>query len=53
MSRILIIQSAKMLQQALVYALAPENEIQLTDKIADAMMPDADIVALRTSVSNH
>ena len=43
MSRILIIQSAKMLQQAFVYALAPEHEIQLTDKIADAMMPDADI----------
>jgi hypothetical protein len=32
-----------MLQQAFIYALAPEHEIQLMDKIAEAMMPDADI----------
>jgi hypothetical protein len=48
MSRILIIQSAKLLQQALVYALAPEHEIKLTDQISDDTVPDADIAIVAT-----
>jgi len=44
MSRILVVQPSKMLQQALAFALASEHQIRVADKIPEAdATPEADL----------
>ena len=47
MSRILVVQPSKMLQQAFVVALFPEHHVRVLEKIPDAVLaPEADLVII-------
>jgi hypothetical protein len=46
MSRILVVEPSKMLQQALAFALAPEHQIEITDRLPDGAAPGVEIAVI-------
>jgi hypothetical protein len=50
MSKILVVEPAKMLQQALVFALASEHEIQVVDQLPEPAALQADIAMIDPAV---